>query len=60
MPLSVSKNDVITFLVAIEPVLFKLAGNEDMNKILDQFEFQPFVTTNYGVSCSYTIYLHCS
>ena len=38
------------FLVAIDPILFKLIGNEDMNKILDKFEFQPIWTTNYGLA----------
>ena len=36
------------FSVAIDPILFKLAGNEDMHNILDEFEFR---TTDYGVSC---------
>ena len=27
------------FSVAIDPILFKLAGNEDMHNILDEFEF---------------------
>ena len=31
--------------------LIILAGNEDMHKILDEFEFQPDPTTDYGVSC---------
>ena len=39
------------FSVAIDPILFKLAGNEDMHNILDEFEFWPDVTTDYGVSC---------
>ena len=39
------------FSVAIDPILFKLAGNEDMHNILDEFEFQPDLTINYGVSC---------
>ena len=37
--------------VAIDPILFKLAGNEDMHNILDEFEFRLDLTTNYGVSC---------
>ena len=37
--------------VAIDPILFKLAGNEDMHNILDEFEFRPDRTTDYGVSC---------
>ena len=37
--------------VAIDPILFKLAGNEDMHNILDEFEFPPDWTTDYGVSC---------
>ena len=39
------------FMVAIDPLLFKLAGNEDMHNILDEFEFRPDLTTDYGVSC---------
>ena len=39
------------FSVAIDPMLFKLAGNEDMHNILDEFEFRPDRTTDYGVSC---------
>ena len=30
---------------------FVLAGNEDMHKSLDEFEFQPDPTTYYGVMC---------
>ena len=36
------------FSVAIDPILFKLAGNEDMHNILDEFEFRPDRTTDYG------------
>ena len=39
------------FSVAIDPILFKLAGNEDMHNTLDEFEFRPDQTTDYGVSC---------
>ena len=39
------------FSVAIDPILFKLAGNEDMHNILDELEFRPDQTTDYGVSC---------
>ena len=39
------------FSVAIDPILFKLTGNEDMQNILDEFEFRPDLTTAYGVSC---------
>ena len=39
------------FSVAIDPILFKHAGNEDMHNILDEFKFQPELTTYYGVSC---------
>ena len=39
------------FFVVIDPILFKLAGNEDMHNILDEFEFRPDLTTDYGVSC---------
>ena len=39
------------FSFAIDPILFKLTGNEDMHNILDEFEFRPDQTTDYGVSC---------
>ena len=39
------------FSVAFDPILFIIAGNEDMHKILDEFEFWPDRTTDYGVSC---------
>ena len=39
------------FSVAIDPIFFKLAGNEDMHNILDEFEFRPDRTTDYRVSC---------
>ena len=39
------------FSVAIDPILFKLADNEDMHNIFDEFEFWPDLTTDYGVSC---------
>ena len=29
-----------------------LAGNKDMHKSLNDFEFQPDLTTDYGVSCT--------
>ena len=38
------------FSVAIGPILFKLAGNEDMHNILDEVEFRPDLTTDYGFS----------
>ena len=39
------------FSVAIDPIVFKLGGNEDMHNILDAFQFRPDLTTDYGVSC---------
>ena len=35
------------FSVAIDPILFK----QDINNILDEFEFRPDRTTDYRVSC---------
>ena len=37
--------------VDIDPIFFKLAGNNDMHNIMYEFEFWPDRTTNYGVSC---------
>ena len=46
------ENDVShLFSVVFDPILFILAGNEDMHKILVEFEFRPDRTTDYGVSC---------
>ena len=38
--------------VDIDPLIFfKLAGNKDMHNIMNEFEFRPDGTTDYGVSC---------
>ena len=41
----------IFFSFAIDLILFKLACNEDIHGILDEFKFQPDWTTDGGVSC---------
>ena len=38
------------FLAVYGPILFILAGNEDMHKSLDEFEFWPDLRTDYGVT----------
>ena len=45
------KRCIHLFSVVFDPILFILAGNEDMHKISNKFEFQPDRTTDYGVSC---------
>ena len=45
------KNQSHHFFSAIDPILFKLIVNEDMHNILEEFEFRPDWTTDYGVSC---------
>ena len=37
--------------VDIDPIFFKLAGNKEMHNIMNEFEFRPDRTTDYGVSC---------
>ena len=37
--------------VDIDPIFFKLADNKDMHNIMNEFEFRPDWTTDYGVSC---------
>ena len=39
------------FSVSFDPILFILAGNEDMHKMSDEFEFRPDRITDYGVCC---------
>ena len=41
----------VLFSVVFDPILLILAGDEDIHKILDEFEFWPDRTTDYGVSC---------
>ena len=36
---------------AIDPIIFKVAGNEDMHDSLDGFEIQRDRIINYGVTC---------
>ena len=46
------ENGVSTFSrLLFDPILFIFAGNEDVHKISDEFEFRPDRTTDYGVSC---------
>ena len=37
--------------VDIDPIFFKLASNKDMHNIMNEFQFRPDRTTDYGVSC---------
>ena len=37
--------------VLFDPILFIIADNENMHKILDEFKIRPDRTTDYGVSC---------
>ena len=39
------------FLGCFSSVPFLLAGNDDMHESLEEFEFQPDWTTDWGVSC---------
>ena len=46
------ENDVSQFFSFVfDPILFILAGNEDMYKISDKFEFRPDRTMDYKISC---------
>ena len=42
------------FSVVFDPILFILAGNEDMHKISDEFKFRSDRTTDYRVSYPWT------
>ena len=44
------KIGILIFILAIDPMLFKLAGNKDMHDTPDEFEFRPDLTPNYN-SC---------
>ena len=44
------ENDVSTFFGCFYTILFILAGNEDMHKISNEFEFRSDWPTDYGVS----------
>ena len=44
--------NILLLPFVIDPILFKLAGYEDMHTILDEFEFRQGWTTDYGVSCT--------
>ena len=39
------------FSAVFHPVLFILAGNDDMHERSEEFEFRPDRTTDCGVSC---------
>ena len=50
-PLTYNGENLHLFSIVFDPILFILADNKDMHKILDEFEFRPDRTTDYGVSC---------
>ena len=52
-PLTYNGENSVSTFSRLLLILFILAGNEDMHKISDEFEFQPDRTTDYGVSCSW-------
>ena len=39
------------FSAVFHPILFILAGNDDMHESSDEFKFRPDFTTDCGVSC---------
>ena len=39
------------FLAVFHPILFILAGNDDMHESSEGFEIRPDLTTDCGVSC---------
>ena len=39
------------FSAVFYPILFILAGNDDMHESLEEFEIRPDPTTDCGVSC---------
>ena len=39
------------FLAVFYPILFIIAGNDDMHESSEEFEFRPDPTTDCGVSC---------
>ena len=45
------KSNFFTFSFAIGLIILKFAGNKDVQKVLDEFEFWPDPTNYFGVSC---------
>ena len=43
------------FSAVFDPIFFILAGKEDMHKVSDEFEFWADQTTDYGVSCPWSL-----
>ena len=39
-------------LCSTHPIDFKIASNEHMHNIVEEFEFRPDRTTDYGDSCN--------
>ena len=44
------KNRCHVISLDIDPIFFKLTGNKEMHNIMNEFEFRPDRTTDYGVS----------
>ena len=45
------KNGVATFSAVFYPILFILAGNDEMHESSEEFEIRPDLTTDCGFSC---------
>ena len=39
------------FSVTMNSIVIKLTGNEDRHKISDEFKFQQYPTSHFGVTC---------
>ena len=39
------------FFVVLDGILFKLTGNDDIHKSMDEFEIRPDLTTDHRVRC---------
>ena len=45
------KNGVAPFSLVLDGIIFKLTGNDDIHKSLDEFEIRADSTTDHRVSC---------
>ena len=47
------KNPHLLVSAVFDRIVFILAGNDNMHTNLDEFEFRPYPTIDYAVSCPY-------
>ena len=50
-PLIIGNKTSLLFITCFDHIIFILVGKESIHKSLNEYEFQPYPTTDQGVRC---------